>query len=166
MSPFLPFRAFFSITPSPLFCSPEPFSVPRVPFCPAEPFLLSPPEPPIFLSPRAKRGVPRHLRASGGHGWAVAPSRQPRGLIPSASLMSYEGSPLFLCCNLYFSAYNYLKKRAKDIEIIEIKLEKELQEIKALLLQLLKHDEHSEPENEIRSIMKSISDKYKTRESI
>jgi hypothetical protein len=46
------------------------------------------------------------------------------------------------------------------------KLEKELQEIKALLLQSLKHDEHSEPENEIRGIMKSISDKYKTRESI
>ena len=68
------------------------------------------------------------------------------------------------------------------MEIIETKLEKELQEIKALLLQLLKHDEHSEPENEIRSIMKlfefsmkdffedqvlySLSDKYKTRESI
>jgi len=61
-------------------------------------------------------------------------------------------------------------------------LDKELQEIKALLLQLLKHDEHSEPENEIRGIMKlfefsmkdffedevlySISDKYKTRESV
>jgi hypothetical protein len=40
------------------------------------------------------------------------------------------------------------------MEINEIKLEKKLQEIKALLLQLLKHDEHSEPENEIRSIMK------------
>ena len=68
------------------------------------------------------------------------------------------------------------------MEIIETKLEKELQEIKALLLQLLNHDEHSEPENEIRSIMKlfefsmkdffedqvlySLSDKYKTRESI
>jgi len=32
------------------------------------------------------------------------------------------------------------------MEIIETKLEKELQEIKALLLQLLKHDEQSEPE--------------------
>jgi hypothetical protein len=68
------------------------------------------------------------------------------------------------------------------MEIIETKLEKELQEIKALLLQSLKHDEQPEPENEIRGIMKlfefsmkdffedevlySISDKYKTRESI
>jgi hypothetical protein len=40
------------------------------------------------------------------------------------------------------------------MEINETKLEKKLQEIKALLLQLLKHDEHSEPENEIRGIMK------------
>jgi hypothetical protein len=68
------------------------------------------------------------------------------------------------------------------MEINEIKLEKKLQEIKALLIQLLKHDEYSEPENEIRSIKKlfefsmkdffedqvlySLSDKYKTRESI
>jgi hypothetical protein len=68
------------------------------------------------------------------------------------------------------------------MEIIETKLEKELQEIKALLLQLLNHDEQSESENEIRGIMKlfefsmkdffedqvlySLSDKYKTRESI
>jgi hypothetical protein len=66
--------------------------------------------------------------------------------------MSYEGSPLSLCCNLYFSAYNYLK-RAKAVEISATKLEKELQEIKALLLQSLKHDEQSEPENEIRGIM-------------
>jgi hypothetical protein len=72
------------------------------------------------------------------------PKRNPRALIPSVHLMLFEGIPLSLCCNLYFSAYNYLKKRAKDIEIIEIKLEKELQEIKALLLQLLKHYEHSE----------------------
>jgi len=56
--------------------------------------------------------------------------------------MAYEGSPFFLCCNLFFSAYNYLK-RAKAVEISATKLEKELQEIKALLLQLLKHDEHS-----------------------
>ena len=68
------------------------------------------------------------------------------------------------------------------MEISATKLEKELQEIKALLLQSLKHDEQSKPENEIRGIMKlfefsmkdffedevlySISDKYKTRESI
>jgi hypothetical protein len=68
------------------------------------------------------------------------------------------------------------------MEINETKLEKKLQEIKALLLQLLKHDEHSESENEMRGIMKlfefsmkdffedqvlySLSDKYKTRESI
>ncbi len=39
------------------------------------------------------------------------------------------------------------------MEIIETKLEKELQEIKALLLQLLKHDEQSESENEMRGIM-------------
>lgn len=52
------------------------------------------------------------------------------------------------------------------MEISATKLEKELQEIKALLLQLLKHDEQSEPKNKIRGIMKSISDKYKTRESI
>jgi len=68
------------------------------------------------------------------------------------------------------------------VEISATKLEKELQEIKALLLQSLKHDEQSKPENEIRGIMKlfefsmkdffedevlySISDKYKTRESI
>jgi len=32
------------------------------------------------------------------------------------------------------------------MEIIETKLEKELQEIKALLFQLLKYDEQSEPE--------------------
>jgi hypothetical protein len=30
----------------------------------------------------------------------------------------------------------------------------------------LKHDEHSKPKNEIRGIMKSISNKYKTWESI
>jgi hypothetical protein len=76
--------------------------------------------------------------------------------------MAYEGAPLFLCCNLYFSAYNYLKKENKDTEISATKLEKELQEIKALLLQSLKHDEHSKPKNEIRGIMKSISNKYKT----
>jgi len=52
------------------------------------------------------------------------------------------------------------------MEISATKLEKELQEIKALLLQLLKHDEHSKPKNEIRGIMKSIFDKYKTQESI
>jgi len=40
--------------------------------------------------------------------------------------------------------HNKRDTMAKDIEIIEIKLEKKLQEIKALLLQLLKHDEHSE----------------------
>jgi len=28
----------------------------------------------FLLSPRAKRGVPRCLRASGSHGWAVAPT--------------------------------------------------------------------------------------------
>jgi len=52
------------------------------------------------------------------------------------------------------------------VEISATKLEKEFQEIKALLLQLLKHDEQSEPKNKIRGIMKSFSDKYKTRESI
>jgi undecaprenyl pyrophosphate synthase len=64
----------------------------------------------------------------------------------------------------------------------ETKLEKELQDIKALLLELFERDERSKSENEIRGIMKlfeismkdffedevlySISDKYKTRESI
>jgi hypothetical protein len=47
------------VAPEPLFCHPEPLS----------------------LSPRAKRGVPRHLRASG---------RQGRGCHPEASA---EGSP-------------------------------------------------------------------------
>jgi hypothetical protein len=28
----------------------------------------------LFCCPERKRGVPRHLRASGGHEWAVAPS--------------------------------------------------------------------------------------------
>jgi hypothetical protein len=36
----------------------------------------------------------------------------------------------------------------------ETKLEKELQEIKALLLELLERDERSKAENEIRGIMK------------
>jgi len=98
---------------------------------------------------------------SAGQSREVSPRRQPRGLILSASLISYEGAPLFLCCNLYFSAYNYLK-RTKAVEISTTKLEKELQEIKALLLQSLKYDEHSKPKNEIRGIMKSISGKYKT----
>jgi undecaprenyl pyrophosphate synthase len=64
----------------------------------------------------------------------------------------------------------------------ETKLEKELQDIKALLLELFERDERSKSKNEIRGIMKlfeismkdffedevlySISDKYKTRESI
>jgi len=39
------------------------------------------------------------------------------------------------------------------MEIIETKLEKELQEIKVFLLQSLKHDEQSESENEMRGIM-------------
>jgi len=75
--------------------------------------------------------------------FAVAPSAS-EGSHPQCLSDGIRGVSFILCCNLYFSAYNYLKKRAKDIEIIEIKLEKELQEIKALLLQSLKHYEHSE----------------------
>ncbi len=101
------------------------------------------PEPPFIVVPSAILGLSIH----------------------SVHLMLFEGFHLSLCCNLYFSAYNYLK-RAKAVEISAIKLEKELEEIKALLLQSLKHDEQSEPKNKIRGIMKSISDKYKTRESI
>ena len=114
--------------------------------------------PPFLLSPRTKWGV-SHFSLSLPQGdfslrskrqgkdvpltpFYCLPERKPRGPIPSASLMAYEGSPFFLCCNLFFSAYNYLK-RAKAVEISATKLEKELQEIKALLLQLLKHDEHS-----------------------
>jgi hypothetical protein len=37
---------------------------------------------------------------------------------------------------------------------VETKLEKELQEIKTLLLELLERDERSKSENEIRGIMK------------
>jgi hypothetical protein len=58
--------------------------------------------------------------------------------------MAYEGSPFFYVATYIFLLIITLKKRTKDIEIIEIKLEKELQEIKSLLLQLLKHDEQSE----------------------
>jgi pyrroline-5-carboxylate reductase len=63
-------RAPFFVAPSFLFCRPEPL------FCR--------PEPP-FLSPRAKRGVPRRLRASGNTVGNVTPRRKPRGLLLTTS---------------------------------------------------------------------------------
>ena len=113
----------------------------RPPFCAPEPLFLSPRA--IFLSPRAKRGGPLALMRLGKTRMGCRPERKPRGLIPSASLMSYEGL-LFSMLQLIFFCLQLLKKRAKAMELIEVKLKKELQEIKAQLLQLLKHDEQSE----------------------
>lgn len=72
------------------FCHPETtFSVNPKPFSATLSLFYCHPEP-FLLSPRAKRGVPRHLRASGRQGgkcrpeppFFVAPRRQPRGLPP------------------------------------------------------------------------------------
>ena len=55
------------------FCVSPPAVIPSLLFCRPKPTFLSPRA--LFLSPRGvSRGVPRLLRASGRHGWDVAPS--------------------------------------------------------------------------------------------
>lgn len=78
-----------SVPPSPFFCLPEPF----------------------FCRPKRSeaKGVPWRLCASGRHGWAVAPSAS-RGVLSPVPLWCHTRVFFFLCCNLYFSAYSYLKK--------------------------------------------------------